>query len=562
MVGKTELRYSLRTGYLSSAKMKARLLAGRVQQLFQELRRDQGRFMELNDQQIQDIVAKYLERIKADYDEPFGPDDVDRPFDDEASLNNYVRGLDGDKSDLRVEMTTGNYWRVKDDATALLNEFGVSVDDIDEDCTAFSKLCEGLLIAQLKGIDHHKKRLTGFASADLERALDSVLGKGTSVALVPPEPDDEPSILLSELWDHFKAEKVRRKEWRGSTIRNHEPKYNALSQFLGDLPVNQITKSMIRDFRTLLDRLPPHFVRRGYPTLAGVKPDALVGEHDKTMDVTTVGTYMILISSMFAYAVEYDYIKVNPVTSGMIPKKKRNAQGQRLPFSDPDDLARIFDGNLFLKWSKGKPERFWVPLIGLFTGCRLEEAAQLYAEDIKEVDGYWSFNFKGGYVADDEAEEEGQMVKNESAPRVIPMHSLLVDYLKLPEYAKSVSKKCGQLLFPHLTKGPETNFKYSHALSKHFGSYLRNKVGIKNPKKTFHSFRHTLADHLKNEIGDEWIIEELEGRAGKTETSRRYSGQFRAPKLWEEAVSKIKFEVDLSHLSASKWVPKDTDVLE
>jgi integrase len=413
-----------------------------------------------------------------------------------------------------------------------------------------------LLAAEIEGLDYHKKRLTGSAPADLERAFDSVLGKGASVALVPPEPEEEPSILLSELWERFKAEKVRRKDWRGGTIRNHEPKYRALSQFLGDVPVNKITKGMMRDFRTLLDGLPPHFFRV-YPSLAGVKPDGLVGKHPKTMDITTVGTYMTLISSMFKYAVEFDYIKTNPVTQGMIPGKKRDAQGQRHPFSDPDDLARIFDEKLFLKWSKDRPERFWVPLIGLYTGCRLEEAAQLYVEDIIMVDGYWSFSFKGGYVADDEAEEEGQMVKNESSPRVIPMHSLLVDQLKLPEYAKSVSKRTGQLLFPHLTKGPEKNFKYSHGLSKAFGNYRRNKVGIKDSKKTFHSFRHTLADHLKNKGVDEWMIEEIEGRAGKTETSRRYSGQFRVPKLWEEAVSKIKFEVDLSHLSQSKYVPKD-----
>ena len=38
-VGKNELRYSLKTGYLGDAKYKARLLAGQVQRIFKYLRK-------------------------------------------------------------------------------------------------------------------------------------------------------------------------------------------------------------------------------------------------------------------------------------------------------------------------------------------------------------------------------------------------------------------------------------------------------------------------------------------------------------------------------------------
>ncbi len=39
VVGKKELRYSLKTGNLTDAKYKARILAGQVQRLFQHLRK-------------------------------------------------------------------------------------------------------------------------------------------------------------------------------------------------------------------------------------------------------------------------------------------------------------------------------------------------------------------------------------------------------------------------------------------------------------------------------------------------------------------------------------------
>jgi hypothetical protein len=48
----------------------------------------------------------------------------------------------------------------------------------------------------------------------------------------------------------------------------------------------------------------------------------------------------------------------------------------------PKDLARIFNQELFLKWSKDYPSRFWLPLLALYTGCRLEEMASLYCDDV------------------------------------------------------------------------------------------------------------------------------------------------------------------------------------
>jgi hypothetical protein len=107
LIGKRELRYSLQTGYLGTAKSRARVIAGQVQLLFQEMRRNHKGFMKLSDQQIQDMVTIYLERSKAAMDQPFGLYDGDRPFDDSASLTVYLNGLDEVKRDILGEMATG-----------------------------------------------------------------------------------------------------------------------------------------------------------------------------------------------------------------------------------------------------------------------------------------------------------------------------------------------------------------------------------------------------------------------------------------------------------------------
>jgi hypothetical protein len=78
--GKRELHYYLQKGYLRTAKSRARVIAGQVQLLFQEMRRNFKGFMKLSDQQIQNMVTRYLQRSKAAMGQPLGPYDGDRPF--------------------------------------------------------------------------------------------------------------------------------------------------------------------------------------------------------------------------------------------------------------------------------------------------------------------------------------------------------------------------------------------------------------------------------------------------------------------------------------------------
>jgi hypothetical protein len=56
IVGRKEIRYSLRCGSLAKAKLKARLLAGKIQQLFTY--RD---IMSLSQKQIQGIISDYVQ---------------------------------------------------------------------------------------------------------------------------------------------------------------------------------------------------------------------------------------------------------------------------------------------------------------------------------------------------------------------------------------------------------------------------------------------------------------------------------------------------------------------
>jgi len=56
LVGRKELRWSLKTGYLGVARGKARIIAAEVYQVFKRLRMGGGKLAELTDDKVQELV--------------------------------------------------------------------------------------------------------------------------------------------------------------------------------------------------------------------------------------------------------------------------------------------------------------------------------------------------------------------------------------------------------------------------------------------------------------------------------------------------------------------------
>lgn len=100
---------------------------------------------------------------------------------------------------------------------------------------------------------------------------------------------------------------------------------------------------------------------------------------------------------------------------------------------------------------------------------------------------------------------EGQNLKNASSRRILPLHPALIDLGLL--HVESVKATGADRLFPELEA---VRGKLGHAPSKWFG---RNKtsLGITDPRKTFHSFRHTLIDDLRDAGVQDSLIKRIAG---------------------------------------------------
>ena len=94
-----------------------------------------------------------------------------------------------------------------------------------------------------------------------------------------------------------------------------------------------------------------------------------------------------MAESVFSFGVRNGYMETNPA-EGLKPPKKKQAREQREAF-DGDDFQKLFRSEQYTDDKHKQPYQFWLPILALYTGCRLEELCQLYVEDVKPVDGIW-----------------------------------------------------------------------------------------------------------------------------------------------------------------------------
>src|SRR5690606_39458165 len=94
----------------------------------------------------------------------------------------------------------------------------------------------------------------------------------------------------------------------------------------------------------------------------------------------------------------------------------------RVAFSS-EDLHRIFHSPIYTAGLRprggGIEAAFWLPLLALFTGARVEELAQLTTADLMHARGL-------GHYLNISDEAEHAKLKNASSRRRIPLHATLI----------------------------------------------------------------------------------------------------------------------------------------
>ena len=259
----------------------------------------------------------------------------------------------------------------------------------------------------------------------------------------------------------------------------------------------------------------------------------------------TVGRNISYVSAMFGVAVDAEILTSNPAARIKIARPKVAPRG-RLPYGI-DDLRAIFTSQIYTEGYRpkggGGEAAAWLPILGAYTGCRLEELGQLQTQDVKQAHGIWYLE-----VTDTQDESHSQELKTESSRRKMPIHPELIraGFLR---YVERVQKANAVHLFPALR--PDCHHCRTGNWSKWWGRFARGKLGIKDARKVFHSLRHTFRDACREaELGEE-VSDALMGHAGDS-TGRGYGRSFSLKRL-HAAISRISYPgVETPVLSAKR----------
>lgn len=170
---------------------------------------------------------------------------------------------------------------------------------------------------------------------------------------------------------------------------------------------------------------------------------------------------------------------------------KAQASGESYQAFTEAELATLFRAlPREVKPAKHSPETAlpWVALIAAYTGCRLEEIAQLAAKDIRDQQA------NGATITVIDIHNGGNnALKNKASARLIPVHSALVR-AGLLRYVTALPK--GGPLFPGLVRRESKGGKIGARLGELFRKQLI-ALGLKREGVCFHSFRHTVAGKLE-----------------------------------------------------------------
>ncbi|EHK5111156.1 site-specific integrase [Vibrio parahaemolyticus] len=329
-----------------------------------------------------------------------------------------------------------------------------------------------------------------------------------------------------ELLDAYTDSRIKLGKSKLKNIQQDHELLTRVLHLIGFDDLNELDRSGAENVRDALSHYPTNAKKHSeFTGLTGydvIFKNAALPKPKPCLSLTTVKGIIEKFSTFLNWSKAHGYVKDNVFYR--LPKKSEKGGKKRLCFSD-QHLAAIFKMKDYKSHSYLHPYYYWVPLLGRYTGARLNEICQLTIDDILQVDGVQCLKIWDNV--------EGQSVKNTSSIRLIPIHNELI----AKGFLAFVNSKSKGRLFPEL---PLIKGYYSHNASKWF-QRRRDSLGLGKGLDA-HSFRHTFINELKQLGVSKEIIECIVGHKHNSESFDTYSEQYR-PSILAPVVNMI----DTSH---------------
>jgi integrase len=545
--GRNQFKISLKNGIHSQSLLFAKVLYLEVQSIFSSIR--MGTISKITVKQVKDILKDKIERTLNHSKHIV----VDTNTFIESEVKDKIEEINGDERILRTQLEQ-NYDGVLEHIEKEIARIIKSKDlTIDSKSLEFKELRKQFLELRLirskwkkelledsgKSVNDFRNEIYkkfNIEGEQLTPVIENYAPEPTQPYLV--EKEDKPSQIdvspkLSEMKEEFIGERLL-SGFSPKSTRELESTIDDLIEIIGDIPILKVTPNNARDFKKIISSLPKY--RNQSPRYRGLtikqilSLDGVEGQEPKNINklIYRVRVFFKWLKNNYS-----EYVPQNHFDGLSIQEKK---------FDKPRDiftnkeLHKIFDTTPFLNNTIRNPHRrnklasFFVPIVAIHTGMRLEEICQLRLEDV----------YKEGTVDIIRVTiSKETKLKTVTSQRIVPIHENLkrVGFL---EYCNYMKKQKKERVFWDLTKSRDG---YGRNIGRYFMEYLR-KVGVYEfQSKVFHSLRHTfITTLLQNGVREE-VVNGLCGHKQKTmSTTIYFKGGFPPDLLYEEGISKLNFE--------------------
>lgn len=330
--------------------------------------------------------------------------------------------------------------------------------------------------------DALQQSLTAYRQATKETTQRDA-GEAVDTPVVQPPPTGATKgAYLRGAYQRWKASDPRSVDSHNACLRS----LALFEEFTGNTPLSELTRAQGDGFKAWLQ----------HP--------------DRQTTSKTAHDRLTWVKSLLKYACQtLELMARNPWEGLKIAHKTTN---KRRPWTDVE-LKTFFTQPLHAAYALPKAKRagadaaYWIPLLGLYTGARIGEIAQLRVSDVKDVAGI--------HVLAITDVGDGQTVKTEAGIRKVPIHSELVR-LGFVEYVGALKSQGESLLWPSLLA---RSGKPGDFFGRWFKVY-RQAQGF-GALPDFHCLRHTVRSQMAEAEISEQMMDTITGHAVKGSTGAK-----------------------------------------
>lgn len=552
LLGRTEVKRSLGTGYIRLARAKAQQVGAAVARFLVMLDTMQGDYRTMTAaNNTPEKLQRILDRLVSDALEDWENQKASTPGPfHEGFPEGHAEVLRTLEAKTRNALARNSIKFFEPTVDTLLAEHGIALEKDSPEYRRFAlevmkREIEAARIGQARAVGDYSDQ---YATASLVSPVVQ------PVAQVPAHLQVS-TVTLREGIAKYLAVQAQ-KEKRPTTLEKYR---NGLEEFLelvGDKPVAALVREDMREYRRVVHRLPKYRTR--VKPYKGKSVQQLLAMTIPAADLLTSGAIddrFVTVSVLLNWLAD-EYPATLPhlaqLKKELVVSRKAPTPEKRRAYTE-EELRLLFEPTVYTSRKMKKSWQYWLPLMGLLTGARLGELCQLLVTDIKqdEASGVWYFDIN------DEA--EGKRLKSGAATRLVPMHPALIE-LGLLKRVAMLQRRKEPHLFPglFLYADPKNPAK---APSKWFSDYRQARGLGAGPGEvsplTFHSLRHAFLNRCMLQGLDRRKYKATVGHeAGEfDDVTAGYEGRFPVKVLYDDVVARLDFRavLDLEKLKLPTW---------